>query len=294
MSRDRQALCGASRTFWERRWNRARGENLAIASQRRHPGAWRRFYEETGPMLEAVRGFAPSAAPRAAAVLERLAGLSGSERVVDIGCGRGWLALALAARGLRVLAVDLCRSSLAALEERARRKRLAHLRTRCVSWRELPLDRRADLVVAAFFPQAWTPWGFRRLERIGRRCAVVWGEGIRALPWTSGLWRRLVGSSPAAAGEMGCAAVNWLLATGRPFGLERVLLPLRVDLQAEDLFAFYRRYFALLDCSPARIEEALSAELGPRLRRGRLQAGGSTAVGFLVWRRPSRGGRRAH
>lgn len=272
--------------FWERQWHRALRANPVIACLRRHAGRWRRFYEEVGPRLEAARGYTPAAAAKAAVALERAAGLETADRVVDLGCGRGWLAAALAARGINVLAVDESASAVAAVRERARRRGLPQLQARCGSWLNLPSDRRVDLALAAFFPNVWTPRGFRRMERLGRRCAVLWGEGIRTLPWMIGLWRRLNEAPPASARDMGWAAVNWLFATGRPFAFQRVVLPLRIDCPEEVLFAFYRRYFALFAFPAGRIEDALAAELRPRLRGGRLAFSGTTEVCLLVWGPP--------
>ncbi len=278
---------------WARRWAEVRRANPAFESQRRRPSRWRRFYDECGSLLEAVRGFSPAAGRTAAAALVRAAGLGPGDRVVDLGSGRGWLAAALAARGLRVLAVDESRPAVAAVLDRARHAGLSRLLARRSSWLALSPGRPADLALAAFFPNVWTPQGFRRLERLGRRCAVLWGEGVRALPWTSGLWRRLFGKAPSAAGDLGHAAVGWLLASGRSFAVERMQLPLRVDRRAEDFFEFYRRYFALFDCPAERIEEALAAELRPRLRRGRLQFAGVCKAVLLLWRRPVPPGRDA-
>jgi len=285
MISDRRTGSGRPAAFWDLQWQRALRDNPAIASQRRHPGRWRRFYEEVGPWLEALCGFAPSAAAKAAAVLQRAAGLKAGDRVVDLGCGRGWLAAALAARNLGVLAVDESASAVAAVRERARHRGLPRLRARCCSWLDLPGGRRAGLALAAFFPNVWTPWGFRRMERLGRRCAVLWGEGIRTFPWMIQLWKRLNEAPPAAAMEMGRAALNWLFATRRPFALERLSLPWRIDCSAEIVFGFYRRYFALFDFPAGRIEDALAAELRPRLRGGRFAFSGTTEVCLLVWGR---------
>ncbi|MEJ5358322.1 MAG: methyltransferase domain-containing protein, partial [Desulfobacterales bacterium] len=163
---------------WARRWAETRRANPALQSQRRRPSRWRRFYDECGALLEAVRGFSPATGRTAAAALVRAAGLGPGDRVVDLGCGRGWLAAALAARGLRVLAVDESRPAVTAVQDRARRAGLCRLQARWASWLALSTGRPADLALAAFFPNVWTPRGFRRLERLGRRCAVLWGEGV--------------------------------------------------------------------------------------------------------------------
>lgn len=293
MKPEQQTTCGRPAAFWELQWHRALRANPAIVGQRRHPGRWRRFYEEAGSSIEALRGFPAAAAAKAAAAIQRAAGLEVAGRVVDLGCGRGWLAAALAARGLAVLAVDASPSAVAAVRERARRRGLSRLRARCCSWLELSPRRRADLSLAAFFPNAWTPQGFRRMERLGRRGAVLWGEGIRSFPWTIRLWRRLAEVPPVGARDLGWVAVNWLFATGRPFAFERVALPLRIDCPAEVALGFYRRYFALFDCPADRIEEALAVELRPYLRGGRLSFSGATDVCLLVWGPPPQDRRHA-
>jgi len=78
---------------------------------------------------------------------ERLAGEAGDGEVVDLGAGTGRVALHLAARGNRVLAVDRDPVLLDALAERATERGLP-VRTACCDVRDLDLPGRYALILA--------------------------------------------------------------------------------------------------------------------------------------------------
>jgi len=106
------------------------------------PGWWSTFFE--GPALEAWRRALPRELTRAqAADLERALRLSAGERVLDVPCGNGRLALELAARGLRVSGLDLAPEF---VEEARRTARERGLELEVVQgdMRELPWTREFD------------------------------------------------------------------------------------------------------------------------------------------------------
>jgi len=87
-------------------------------------GWWSDFFR--GPTLELwKRAHSPDQDKGEAADLVRALALQPGERVLDVPCGYGRIALELAARGLRVTGLDACQEYLADARQRAHERRLA-------------------------------------------------------------------------------------------------------------------------------------------------------------------------
>lgn len=75
-------------------------------------------------------------------------GLAG-RRVLELGCGLGLVSVAAARQGARVLCTDYEPEALAFARHNARRNACRHIRFRLVDWRQPPLQRRYDHILAS-------------------------------------------------------------------------------------------------------------------------------------------------
>ena len=88
--------------------------------------------------------------PSARVLAERLAEESGNgRRLLELGCGCGYVALVAGHQGFDVLATDYYEPACEFVTLNAARHELANIRPRLVNWRALPELDRFDVVVAA-------------------------------------------------------------------------------------------------------------------------------------------------
>jgi SAM-dependent methyltransferase len=100
--------------------------------------------------------------------LVELAGLRGTERVLDAGCGTGHTAMALAPQAAQVVAVDLTEPMLAQGRRLAQERGIANVQFRLGDVEQLPFDDRTfDLVASRYSAHHW-PHLPRALQEIAR------------------------------------------------------------------------------------------------------------------------------
>jgi SAM-dependent methyltransferase len=276
-----------SAKFWERVWDEVRASSVIHDTQRADPQAWARFYDQVCSMWLEMIGEGEELGRRVAEYLlhEGLALREGS--VLDVGCGPGALALALAERRVHVTAIDSSRGMIECLEDAAKRREIIHLRAHCTPWEDVQPSASCDLVTAAFFPQAMHPEGIRRMESFSRgACALVIGTGAESLPFRRLIWDRLIAKSPPHPGSHLTCAMNYLLTTGRRPGLKHLAWPFGFDVWAETVRQYFREYFALFGKTPDEIDEAVEPVLLPHLNARRIRAAGWHSVAVLWWKKP--------
>jgi len=277
--------------FWEKAWAGVHGNSFLRSSQKSHPGRWQRFYEDAGPLLSQVSGYSASQGRHVARLLAREGVTGPGQTVVDLGCGTGWLAVPLALMGAEVTAVDLSRSMIRALRDTASRLKL-EMTAHELSWSGLSLPAPMDLALAAFFPEALSPEGLKRMESLGRRCAVVMGTGQNGPSWSAELWRLLSGEVPSGGARHAQTAFNWLMAANRRPNLRHLTIETRVKLPLESVMMFYRRYFSMFDYEESSIDAALFRVLRPFVRGGTVTARGEGQLCIIWWLAPEGGNSR--
>lgn len=108
----------------------------------------------------------------------RFAGLSGSERLLDAGCGAGHTALAFAPHVAQVIACDLSTAMLEQVERLAHERGCANIITRRGDVENLPFEKAAlDMVVSRYSAHHWAhPLAalreFARVLPAGGRCIL--------------------------------------------------------------------------------------------------------------------------
>jgi len=155
-------------------------QRLVDARFRNEAPVWSNIYKESGVTAEIYR----LRRDRALAIIEQL-GLS-EARILEIGCGAGLLAIALARRGYRVEATDRLDAMIRLTSDLAAAEGVSHrMTTRVCDVHELPYpDRSFDVVVAL----GVLPW-LHSPEQALREAARVLSSGGQFIVTTDSRWQ---------------------------------------------------------------------------------------------------------
>lgn len=276
-----------TRGFWAHAWQQLQDQARFKISQEQHPQRWQQFYDRMASTWEAVTGGGPPAAQAVVQALHVQGLLWPGATVLEVGCGSGSLALAMAGHVEKVTAVDDSTGMLAILRERAARSGISNITARQADWKELKPDQAHDLALAAFFPDVMNPGGLERLERLSRRaCALVVGAGQEALPLRRALWPEIMGHPlPSIAFQLPCA-LGYLLASGRLPDLRHIAWQARLDLAMEQVADFFENYFAIFGKHGPGVRQSIDRILGEFAANGRLRLESQTSAALITWPAP--------
>lgn len=212
-------------------------------------------------------------------------GLAGpGKRVLDVGCGPGTLSLPLAQAGAQVTALDYSPAMLARLEREARILGPSQLRTVCASWHGYAPPEPMDLVLASFFPDAFSIRGLQRLESHARgKVALVMGTGRDAFGICRELWTRVLDEPYPKGGFHLTCAMGWLMASGRRPNLSQLAWRSRLELPLETVAGFYVNYFAIFGRKGPEVERAVREGLEKWRQGDCIRAGGEVGLSVLWW-----------
>ncbi|KMY67663.1 hypothetical protein AAU61_07100 [Desulfocarbo indianensis] len=274
--------------YWEKLWQELREESCFQASQADHPQRWRDFYDQTAGLWEEATGGGEAAAQAVARGLasQGLAGVGAS--VLELGCGAGSLALALAARGARVTALDDSPGMLAELERRAAQAGLDQISAQQGDWLAIRPEDKHDLALAAFFPPACTPQGIERLESMpAEACALVVGTGGEVFPIRRRIWERVMETPlPGHSFNLPCA-MGYLLASGRRPNLLHLSWQANLNLEAGKAAQFFAAYFAIFGKKGPGLRQAIHDALAPHARRGIIDLQAEASAALIHWAKAS-------
>jgi SAM-dependent methyltransferase len=259
------------------------GPSYLTSHQRLYPERWHHFYETQGLLLREISGLGQQQGRIIVDMLWNQAGLYPGCSTIDLGCGTGWIALPLASKGARVLAVDNSAAMLETLRQESRAFNLTTLETRHACWTTIACRQPFDLALAACFPPALSPDGIARMERLGKTCAFLLPSGGQGLPWIRNLWKTICNRDPFSEPSRLQVALNYLMSAGKKPRLLPIKTPLVVDLPLEQVLDFYIGYFSLFEKTSSEITAVIQKELEPFTHAGRVQTRMESCSEVIWW-----------
>lgn len=272
-------------TDWQLRWRSLAETSPQLRTQAADPDRWRRFYDRVAPLWDAVTAGVDGLGDRIAALAFERRLLRPADRVIEVGCGAGDLALAMADRGALVTAVDLSPGMIGVLRNRRCGASRHAVAAAVADWRRLQSDHGFQLAVACCVPDALSPGGLRELDRLsGRHCLVVIGSGADAFPLRRRIWRRAMTEPLPPTGRLLPFATGALEAMGRQPRRARLSWPARLDADAADVRTFFEAYFTTLGCAVGGLRDTIEDVIMPHLRDGRVRCTGTVDLTAVWWR----------
>jgi SAM-dependent methyltransferase len=270
--------------YWAATWRQKQDASFLKRSQLSRPDRWRKFYDRVPSLWGELNGAAGGIGRKVSECLLRRGSVETGGSALDIGCGPGGLSLALAAKGVRVTALDRSVGMIRSLEDRIRRENVSGVRPVLCDWLQYRPARVHDLAMACFFPDACNPEGVRLLEELGgKACALVLGRGGETFPVRRRIWEAVMESPvPDGGFHLGCAR-GFLESTGRQPDVDTLSVPALVEAEALSVEIYFRSYFSIFGKDGPKLVQAVRDALAPYRRRDRVCLEGNADLAVLSW-----------
>ncbi len=280
----------AAPEFWIERWEAC----LRRASHPRATGyAGRRVWDYLAPRYGRGEDRDEAHARQIERLVLDLKGrgfLGEGARVLDVGCGPGWTAIAFAKAGAEVVALDFSPAMLDRLREGIPSALADRIRPVEDDWERVDLGERGweahfDLVFASMTPAVGTPQAFLKLHRASRHGCYFRGWAGRRKDYPLGLvWERLKGEPmPPMCADI-VTAFNLLNAMGLSPSVEFQEVAWESQEPVESVRRFFEELFA---GQPDLPEDELSGRIADLLASlavdGMISRRTEGRVGTLVW-----------
>jgi SAM-dependent methyltransferase len=270
---------------WELRWRQLAGASPQLRAQATDPGRWRMLYDRVAPLWDVLSAGVEGTGGRIAALARQRRLLRPEDRVLEVGCGTGSLALAMAEQGALVTAIDQSPGMIRVLRGKLPGTPRPGVVAAVADWHRLRPTRSFQLAAACCVPDALSPAGLRELDLLScRHCLVVLGHGGDAFPLRRQIWLRAMTEPLPPTGRLLPLVIGALGAMGRQPRRTRLSWPAWLDVDADDARVFFDAYFSTIGCTGVRLREAIEDVIGSYVHDGRVRCPGTIDLVAVWWR----------
>ena len=268
----------------EAQWEQHNRSSVLKETQRIRPDRWQQFYDAVADGWEEMNGLSGLVGSEIARFITKHRLVYPGKRILEVGCGPGETALALARQGLAVTALDSSSGMIQALETKLHRSGVKTVQTCLADWKHYVPDKDHEMALACFFPDAFSPGGLHRMEALTSAwCCLVLGDGTETFPLRKTIWDKVMPKAPPEGDFHFTFAAKYLtLARRNPFA-EDVSLPARLDVDYQRAASYFKAYFAIFDKSGKTVHQAISDALAPFMDNGSIRMSGTVNMHFLFW-----------
>jgi protein-L-isoaspartate O-methyltransferase len=270
--------------FWERTWQEFQRDSILKTTQQIHPDRWRQFYDQVAGLWDQISGIGPEAAEAAVQALDAQHQLAPGMTALEIGCGPGNLTMALAARGVKVTAMDDSPGMLSVLLRRIENQGMRNVEAVLSSWKKFQAEAPYQMVLAAFFPQAMTAAGIQQMETsAGQTCALVVGTGQETFPFRREIWRKIMTTPlPEINFHLPCA-MAYLLTSGRNPNLQHLSWQASLCLPADEVVRYFQAYLAIFGKQGPEVRDVIMEVISPYLEDDMLNMDAKASAALIHW-----------
>jgi len=273
-----------SSDFWADAWIKARRGSVLATTQEQTPLKWKTFYDNVSDIWPLISGNTWKMGHRVYDILISNGVITTGHTIIDLGCGVGAISIPFASNGLRVVAVDNSEKMLEELTAQAKRLGIKTVETVCSSWDSFRPSVKGDMILAACFPDAFTPEGIKKLEQLSSgHCCFVFPVGEDPFPLRRLLWESIMKTQLPKRRPLSMYVYSFLLTSGRTPGVVHRSWTTELNIALTDISRFYIRYFAIFGYEGKEVEKTIRSTLETFADNGRVQAEGETTIAVIWW-----------
>ncbi|WP_371378474.1 cyclopropane-fatty-acyl-phospholipid synthase family protein [Sporomusa aerivorans] len=268
--------------FWAKAW-----EEYSSSTRKRRPDpeAWKEFWNSFSGRYAEHNASNKEVHEKIINDLAAQGAFRSGDSLLDIGCGPGTYALPLAAREVKVTAMDTAAQMLAVLKSQAEQAGLAeNIRPYHADWHDLPAEPAFDIAFAAKSPAIRDYDSLMKMTKIARKgCCLIGFAGQHDLDLRRLLWEKLL-EEPAPGPSFDIIyPLNILYQKGYRPHVSFYSYSQSQDEPLGYLIDHYTRYFAMLGVAGPETAAKIHNFLQERAVNGYCTEQSATTVGVMWW-----------
>lgn len=268
--------------FWAKAW-----EDYKNSTRKRQPDpeGWKEFWNKFSGRYSEHTNDNDAVHENIINNLAAQGAFQAGDSLLDIGCGPGTYALPLAARGVKVTAMDTAGLMITALMRQAAQAALTdNIRPWHADWHDLPAEPAFDIAFAAKSPAINDYNSLMKMTKVARKtCCLIGFAGRHDIDLRRLLWEKLL-AEPAPGPSFDIIyPLNILYQEGYRPHLSFYSYSHVQQEPVDYLIDHYARYFALLGVAGPAVAADIDRVLKDRAVDGYCTEQSATTVGVMWW-----------